>query len=165
MKTVKKLLFCIKNGVIYPFIINATQRRIPVQIVLNQSLRNNIAYYHGYKKLERKYHKIIESFPERKRINREIPRIIWIFWSQGLPNAPELVKACYDSICNNMHDYEIKFLDAENLSRYVEIPQFIMNKYERGIISHAHFSDYLRVALLTNMAVFGLTYCIMHRKC
>ena len=76
------------------------------------------------------------------------PRI-WICWLQGLECAPSLVKTCVESIYSFYQKNEIIILTYNNLSEYVEIPDYIQEKHEKGLISPAHFSDIIRVALLT----------------
>ena len=45
-------------------------------------------------------------------------------------------------------DHEIIFIDMNNLSKYVKIPDYMLEKYKKGIISHAHFADIVRIFLL-----------------
>jgi hypothetical protein len=73
--------------------------------------------------------------------------VIWWCWLQGLENAPALVRACYES-CKQL-GLEIKVITEENYSQYVTVPDFILKKRESGVISNAHFSDILRLELLT----------------
>lgn len=75
-------------------------------------------------------------------------RKIWVCWMQGIENAPQVVKVCYQSILEHLSDREIVLITSENYSQYVEIPDFILKKYKKGIISHTHFSDILRLELL-----------------
>jgi hypothetical protein len=74
--------------------------------------------------------------------------VIWWCWLQGLENAPALVKACYES-CRQL-GLEIKVITADNFAQYVTLPDFILQKYRAGAISNAHFSDILRIELLTS---------------
>lgn len=73
---------------------------------------------------------------------------VWVCWMQGMEQAPALVQRCYRSIQENLPDKEIVLLTEENLSQYVQIPEFIMDKLHKGIITRTHFSDILRVELL-----------------
>lgn len=73
---------------------------------------------------------------------------VWVCWMQGIEQAPALVQRCYRSIQENLPDKEIVLLTEENLSQYVQIPEFIMDKLHKGIITRTHFSDILRVELL-----------------
>ena len=83
-------------------------------------------------------------------LENKIPKKVWFFWMQGLENAPELVKACFNSIKKNLNGYEIILLTKENLSTYATIPDFILNKWNKGYITTTHFSDILRNNLLLN---------------
>jgi len=103
-------------------------------------------------KLLRQYSKVIEHFDkelktrnlEKKRSNK-----VWFCWFQGLDCAPQLVKKCYDSLQKNLPSKEIVLLTSENYKQYApNIADYIIEKYENGIITHTHFSDILRVELL-----------------
>ena len=73
---------------------------------------------------------------------------VWFCWLQGLDDAPEIVKACYNSIKRNIPNREIKVIDAKNWKEYVELPDFIVKKWEKGRVPAALFSDLLRLELL-----------------
>ena len=80
---------------------------------------------------------------------------VWFCWLQGIDDAPEIVKACYNSIKRNIPDREIKVIDAKNWKEYVELPEYIVKKWENGRIPAALFSDLLRLELLIK---FGGTW-------
>lgn len=103
--------------------------------------------------LRKLYKKQISSL--KKKIDEEyhsLPHVnskkIWVCWMQGIENAPQVVQVCYQSILEHLSDKEIVLITAENYNQYVEIPEFILKKYKKGIISHTHFSDILRLELL-----------------
>lgn len=96
-------------------------------------------------KLKKKYDKKIEY---HKFENKKIVKKVWICWFQGKENAPLIVKKAIDSIYDKFSDWEIYFLTKENLKDFVKLPDYIMEKWENGTISHAHFSDIVRVNLL-----------------
>lgn len=73
---------------------------------------------------------------------------IWICWWQGIDHAPELVKKCVHSICENAKSYEVIVLDDSNYKKYVNIPDWLEEKRRTGIITKTHFSDFLRLELL-----------------
>lgn len=86
---------------------------------------------------------------EKKIDFEENIRPIWILWLQGLAHAPEIVKACVRSIKKMVGKEErICLLDKKNLFDYIEFPDYIIQKWEKGIISNTHFSDLVRVRLL-----------------
>ena len=82
------------------------------------------------------------------------PRV-WMCWMQGLDSAPDIVKRCIRSIEDNIKDRDIILLTSENIHNYILFPKYIEEKYAHGIISHAHYSDLLRTALL---AKYGGTW-------
>ncbi len=77
---------------------------------------------------------------------------IWWCWLQGKDEAPQIVKACYASLVHDewltAHGYEVKIIDNGNWREYVELPGYIVEKWEKGRIPAAMFSDLLRVELL-----------------
>ena len=102
--------------------------------------------YRSYYWLKKKFRKKISNNRKEKRETGR--KIAWICWFQGLDNAPQLVKKCYESICYWLKEYEIVVITKENYGDYVSFPDYIVKKWEEGIISDAQFSDILRLELL-----------------
>lgn len=73
---------------------------------------------------------------------------IWMCWWQGLEQAPDIVKKCVSSVRKSASGYEVTVITEENYRDYVQIPQWLEEKYRTGIISRTHFSDILRMSLL-----------------
>ena len=85
--------------------------------------------------------------------NQELPKseyadCIWICWWQGLDQAPELVKICVNSIRKNAGGHKVIILTEDNYKDYVDMPSWVEEKREKGIISRTHYSDILRLMLL-----------------
>lgn len=101
-------------------------------------------------RLERKYRKALEDFDLAydKSLNKTTSNKVWICWFQGMDNAPGLVKKCYESVKNNLVNKEIVLITAANLEQYVQFPDYIINKWKAGIITHTHLTDLLRLELL-----------------
>ena len=74
---------------------------------------------------------------------------IWIFWWQGYDTAPLLVKKCIDSIIKNAGNHPVILITKENWKNYADIPDYIIEKVEKGIITLTHFSDILRMSLVS----------------
>ena len=74
--------------------------------------------------------------------------VIWQFWEQGLENAPQIVRACLDSVAKYNPDIKRIILTKENIKEYVDIPDYIWVLKEKNVIKSAHFSDILRTYLL-----------------
>lgn len=73
---------------------------------------------------------------------------IWVYWGQGFDNAPALVKKCLLEMKKNLK-YDVIELDENNFSEYINIPEHIIIKLKKGIITRTHFSDILRLNLLS----------------
>lgn len=100
-----------------------------------------------YYKLEKKYKSFIKSYESSNNL-KEKSKIIWIFWYQGIQDAPELVKKCINSIKENYSDWDINIITQKNISDYIELPSYIMEKFDKKVITVTHFSDIIRAALL-----------------
>ena len=89
-----------------------------------------------------KYRNVEESYAKPER------NIIWTLWWQGLESAPELIKACIASIKKHAGKAEVVVITKDNVSDYADIPEYILEKREKGYISFAQLSDILRFLLL-----------------
>lgn len=88
-----------------------------------------------------------------------VPNIIWSCWLQGIEQAPELVKACLASQKRCLNTGEHRALSVEIYHKWVEIPDFIEQKYKKGIIPAALFSDILRLAVLKKYGGIWMHRC------
>ena len=70
---------------------------------------------------------------------------IYTMWLQGEDKAPKLVKICTESLRQSGHPVIV--LDESNIETYIRIPECITAKLGKEI-TYAHFSDYVRFALL-----------------
>ncbi len=84
---------------------------------------------------------------EQKPIKNDKREKIFSMWLQGEENAPELVKACFNSIRKNCTQ-ELVVLDENTVFDYISLPDEIVAKYRAGKIKRAHFADICRVELL-----------------
>lgn len=105
------------------------------------------AMYKVYTKLYKKYSKEIGT-SQFKKYPENQEDCVYICWLQGIENAPDLVQNCYQSAKYHIKDKKIVVITSENYSEYVNLPGFIIEKWKKGIISNAHFSDILRLELL-----------------
>lgn len=102
-------------------------------------------------KLWRQYIDVLRDFNanySRDKYPMKKSNKVWVCWMQGMEQAPALVQRCYRSLKENLTDKEIVLLTEDNLDQYVRIPDFIVEKLHKGIITRTHFSDILRVELL-----------------
>jgi hypothetical protein len=102
-------------------------------------------------KLKRKYWPLLKSFDKTissSNLVNERNNKVWVFWMQGIENAPPLVQRCYRSLQENLKDREIVLITEKNIGDYVQFPDYIMDKLNKGYITYTHLSDLLRVELL-----------------
>lgn len=101
------------------------------------------------KKLRRKYCAFIEEWKKTASLGeRTHADKVWMFWSQGIENAPHIVQCCVRSLQNNLKDREIILLTEQNYKDYVQFPDHVQRKIDSGIITKTHMSDLLRLELL-----------------
>lgn len=76
-------------------------------------------------------------------------KIIWQYWGQGInSNLPPLVKLSFASIDKYKGDFRVIRLDNNSIYKYLDIPEWILEKLQTGQLSYTFFSDILRLALL-----------------
>lgn len=92
-------------------------------------------------------HASVSSMPE----NADSEERVFCLWLQGEENAPEIVRKC---IARMRSRYGARFtmLDSRSLPEFITLPEFIMEKWHRGKIIPANFSDIVRIELL---ALYG----------
>lgn len=119
-----------------------SKNRVGLEL-FRENMNNKIFF-----RLQKKYKKVIKKNLSTDFHKIEKPKIIWFCWFQGIENAPVLVKKCFESIKKNLPDYKIHLLTANSVFDFVLLPDYIIQKWKRGIISKTHFSDIIRNNLL-----------------
>jgi hypothetical protein len=61
---------------------------------------------------------------------------------------PDLVKACYNSVCIHANGHPVNVITQDNFSDFIDIPDYILLKLESGIMTLTHFSNIIRMTLL-----------------
>lgn len=105
--------------------------------------------YCDYLALKKKYDGFEGTFKYTAKCKEVSKNTIWTCWMEGIDKAPVIVKSCIESLKINMSDYKVIIIDENNYTDYVDIPSVIIDKYTSGVINKAHFSDVLRIQLLT----------------
>ena len=98
----------------------------------------------------RKEARICEMNDEIEEVAPEFPKIIWTMWQQGEEKMPETVRSSMKTIKNfaKRNGCEFHMLTDENLHKYVNVPNDIIEKYKRKELKAAHYSDIVRFSLL-----------------
>lgn len=73
---------------------------------------------------------------------------IWTAWLQGEEKAPEVIRMNLASMRRYAGKHPLVVITNSNIDQYLDIPKKIINKYQSGIISHAHYTDIIRMMLL-----------------
>lgn len=91
---------------------------------------------------------LAEEFCQKDDFEGRIP--VWVCWWQGEESAPELVKACINSIRNSIPREKAVFrlVTLENCREYVTFTDTVIKKFQEGKITLTHLSDMLRAELL-----------------
>lgn len=104
-----------------------------------------------YNKLNKQYKPVLQRFDKAYspvNLVQQKSNKVWVFWLQGMENAPALVKKCYQSLHDNLKDREIILITQDNMKDYVQFPSYIEEKVKSGVITITHLSDLLRIELL-----------------
>lgn len=119
----------------------------PFKFITNKEIRKLQYYIISYKKLKKQYEKFANQQIEGFEYFSDIKNPIWVYWKQGIENAPEIVKHCINS---QKHIFKEKFilLTNDNIDQYIKVPACYIKKVKNGKMSSAAFSDILRFALL-----------------
>ncbi len=127
----------------------------PIHIVKDYENKKILYYAKVANILKKKYLKTASIDPVGLEFaSVEVDNPIWIFWKQGIDQAPELVKKCIESVKHNA-ETEVIVLTEKNINHYIKFPSYIEEKYSKGDISTAAYSDLLRFSLLEH---FGGTW-------
>lgn len=113
----------------------------------NHELKTLTKHWVVYQNLFREYSYFLNSLNYTEG-SKEYSNKIWWCWLQGEDKAPDLCKACLDSLRYHLKNKEIIVITEKNMWDYVEFPEHIKVKYNKGLISRTHFSDLLRLELL-----------------
>lgn len=101
-----------------------------------------------------KYSDLIKKYSKAVINDKNCPKVapkdyqVYFCWMQGEENLPPMIKCCYNSLKQNAGIFKIVFIDEKNFSNFVTLPEHIVKKFSEGKISHAHFSDVIRINLL-----------------
>lgn len=90
----------------------------------------------------------LKDTPIHECDRRTVPKIIWTCWLQGMEQAPEMVKNCIESQKRCFPDYVHHILTMTNYNNWVTLPDYIEEKFKKGQIPRALFSDLLRLSVL-----------------
>lgn len=117
------------------------------------------------KKLRDSYSKFLINNTFEEQLSVDYP-CVWSLWWQGEEGMPNIVKICYYSQLKYVMDTGINYilLTKENIANYIDIPDFILEKVEKGQITLTHLSDIIRVLLLEQHGGMWLDLTLLFTK-
>lgn len=149
----KKLISKIKDrmlvGSIYDNLLlkckyNTPQLKFLYNVMIGQ--KHRMLYYKRLKKMFWK--ECTKERPWEQKEKEANPDTVWFCWLQGMEQAPELVRSCLESLKRNLIGKQIVLIDETNVFEYIGFPDYILEKWKKGSIGAAHFSDLIRLELL-----------------
>lgn len=99
--------------------------------------------------IRRHYAHLIEKCKQNPISNKPNEGPIWVCWWQGEEQMPDIIRLCYASLKKNApSNRPLILLHSENYYKYADIPRYIIDKFEKKVMSIIHFTDILRMTLL-----------------
>lgn len=147
MKFIRKVLKSLKEGTFVEKAMRKLKNKTRYHYIKNDIIMNKQREFQEYEVLKKKYSYILERGVENEKSRKS--NKVWIFWLQGIENAPEIVQACARTVKNNLQNREIIFLNINNYKEYIKFPDYIEEKLKEGKITYTQFSDLMRAELLT----------------
>lgn len=89
------------------------------------------------------------DFPQWNVPDGKYAGCAWTMWWQGENAAPDIVRTCWETQKAYLpHGVEHKIITKDNFREYINIPDYVLDKYEKGYVMPAHLSDIVRCCLL-----------------
>ena len=129
---------------------NKLQKEIENEIMKDIDKIIPIQYNFTLDDVKKDFENIINKYKylikKEKNIKENCP--IWTMWYQGIEAAPPIVRSCIQSIIENRVKHPVIIITKYNIDKYIKLPYYIMEKFNKNIITLTHFSDIVRIALL-----------------
>jgi hypothetical protein len=100
--------------------------------------------------LNRDYASIISDYKKRGGVSEKpvSPYPVWVCWWQGEAAMPEIIKICYSQLLKKSNGHKINLITKDNYKDFISLPEYILDKFNKGLITITHLSDIIRVNLL-----------------
>lgn len=100
----------------------------------------------GYLKLMRNFYPFDSDILLKNKLGKDAP--IWVCWWQGKDSMPDVVRVCYERLQKMSGLHPVRLITFDNCSQYVDIPEALIDKAQKGTLKYSHLSDLLRLKLL-----------------
>ena len=156
-----KLKQWVKQYGLWNVLTRGFYEKSPIQMI-SSDRRIRICNWQSHCKRQLKKYLI---FPEMNAETKEseYPNTIWWLWLQGAEKAPDIVRKCLESVDHYACKigYNVVKLNENNLFDYVKLPDEIIEKWRKGKMSNAHFSDLCRVDLICRYGGFWIDSTVL----
>ena len=98
------------------------------------------------------------ALPDESALNQGEKVKIWCCWWQGVEQMPEIVKMCHERLKSVIptNKAELHIITLDNYLQYIDLPEHILDKFNRKIITMTTMSDILRFRLLEKYGGYWL---------
>lgn len=134
---------------------NAFGRIIRLAVRLVRSIRGTFITYVILPLRIRDYHRQIDHALSPETKGRVAPsgcapigNTIWVFWYQGMEQAPPLVRKCIDVI-SAADGFNVVIMDKDNLEEHFSFEGNIRSLFQSGKITVQTLSDIIRLQLIS----------------
>lgn len=150
IKKLKKYIFAFSSMRRCSNSVVAFKTEIISVLIRNQHKRQRFIQRTKLNFLKARYKDIVKEYANKQCVvKKDSKPIVWIMWWQGEDGMPPIVKACYNSVRKHVSaNVDVVLLTESNFSDYVDIPENILSKVQRGIISLTHLSDIVRMSCI-----------------
>lgn len=124
---------------------------------------HKVSYHTELKKFLRKdIQDIIDKYKFINIGNQKLSesKNVFTLWWQGVDSLPDVVELCHESLCKNINGYKLIRLDKNNIYNYIDIPDFVQQRVKKGEMSFSHFSDIIRLILLSKYGGVWVDSCL-----
>ena len=107
-----------------------------------------------------------KALPDESACATEEKLYIWCCWWQGVGQMPEIVKMCHERLkaIIPQDKAELHLITLDNYLQYVDLPEHIIDKFNRKIITMTTMSDILRFRLLEKYGGYWLDATVFFTK-
>ena len=137
----------LKDGTLFENFKRKIDNEKHIYYVDNEYLRKKIIQQNVHNKLIKQYKYVLDEEIEESS-NRKKSKKIWTCWLQGVEQAPLLVKTCIKRMREVFGEKNVIVITNDNLFDYLDFPDYIIEKWKKGIITNTHFSNLIRTGLL-----------------